>query len=125
MKTKLYKDFNQFSPNKQGFVYNENAVYQSIINIISVIKGEILFNFDFSMNLEEFLFELDSDTPSSETLLGSLVSAIEGFDNRITININQSEVVLKPDDNKLSISLVFGIQGFDGQNFEIQEDIEV
>ena len=69
-------------------VYNEDAIKNSLINIFSTMKGDRRMIPDAFIELHRILFEpMDQNTAS---LIGvELVSAIQKWDNRITvINFN-------------------------------------
>jgi phage baseplate assembly protein W len=71
-------------------VRNLNSVKQAIVSIIETRKGTRLFNEDFGMNLDGYLFE-HADKQTKSDLRDEITSAIDRFEPRVTV----LEVTLK------------------------------
>lgn len=117
----IYKDINQFTPDKAPYVTDAQSVFQSVINILRLSFNEIPFT-QTGINLDEELFELYNDQ-RSQRLLTRLAEIVEDRENRVTIDLQQSDVDLIRDRNRLSINLVFQIEGIGDQKFELLEEI--
>jgi hypothetical protein len=121
--TSLYKDINQFSPTSREYSVNEMAVYQSIINILRTSFSSIPFT-SWGADLEDELFEL-YDSANSRDLLLRISSGLSEEDNRVEVDIDASSLVFDAASNKLSIALIFQVEGIDGQKFEINETLSL
>ena len=85
---------------------NEEAVKQSIKNILMTDRGERLFNPILGSSIRAVLFE--DISPQSEHLLKAYVeSAIENFEPRA--NLIDIVATPMPDDNAYSVTIVFSI----------------
>lgn len=85
---------------------DEDAVKQSIINILLTNRGERLFNSSFGSDINRLLFE--NATPQTSAALLELIKlTIENFEPRADL----LDVVVSPlpDNNAYSITVVFGI----------------
>jgi phage baseplate assembly protein W len=119
---RLYRDVNQFNPTTRGYSDEERAVFQAVINIIQTRKGERMYDPNFGVDIEDFLFET-MDAESESAILAMVGSAIEEFEPRVEILYNISKVTSKPDDYKFELLLFFEIQGIEGQQYRIIESI--
>lgn len=122
MAINLYKDINQFNPTDRQYSLDERAIYQSVINIIQTRTGERLFNPDFGVDLDSYLFDT-MDANTEQSVLTVLGAAVENFENRVTIDYTNSEVRAKPETNELEIKLVFDIEGITDQSYQLIEAI--
>jgi len=120
--TVLYKDLNQFTPKIRDYSENAQAIYQSVYNIITTRKGERLFNPLFGVNLEDELFELN-DAGTQERIKIAISSGISEFEPRVTVDFSQTKINIEEDTNTIQISIVFSINGIEGQQFQIIENI--
>ena len=120
--TSIYKDINQFSPTIREYSTDARAIYQAVINLLRTPFSSIPFT-NWGIDLEEELFELYNER-DAQGLLFRIVSAISDQENRVIVDTSQSEVVLDFDNNRLSLILVFEIEGLSEGLFEIQEEIE-
>ena len=85
---------------------NEDAVKQSILNILLTNPGERLFNSIFGSELNKMLFE--NITPQTTLGIVSLIkSGIENFEPRA----NLIDVVASPspDENAYNITIIFSV----------------
>jgi phage baseplate assembly protein W len=117
----IYKDINQFNPTKVGYVSNAQSIYQSVYNIVTTRKGERIFNPRYGVFLEDSLFEF-SDDITRNLIISELINAVNEFEPRVNILVNESDVILQPNDNAIELTLIFEIQGIEGA-FEISEII--
>ena len=121
--TSLYKDINQFTPTSRPYVTDAQAVYQGVINILRIFRNEIPFS-NLGADLEEELFSL-YDQGEANTLLLRITSIVEENDSRVSVDTSLSEIKLVPDENRMELILVFGIDGIEGEQFQIVESIQV
>lgn len=87
--TKKYRDFSlNFTPNPAtgdvSLVSDENAITQSIKNIILTDKYEVPFKPNFGGNIRALLFELMSPFVTNDTRT-RIISAIENYEPRAEI----------------------------------------
>jgi phage baseplate assembly protein W len=122
MATTLYKDINQFNPTDREYSHDERAVYQAVVNIIQTRTGERLFRPDFGVDIDSYLFET-MDANTEQAVLTIIASAVERFENRVSIDFAKSEVRAKAETNELEIKLVFDIEGIDDQSYQLIESI--
>lgn len=120
MADKVYKDINQFNPTTLGksFRYDADAVYQAVVNILHTRKGERVFNPEFGLDLEDYLFEL-SDEGTEASVLSEINTQLKIYEPRVTVDFERSTVSVS-DRNKLNVDLIFTINGVDGELFQIE-----
>ena len=86
-----------------GYVYNEQAINNSLENILLTLTGERIFNVGFGSILPAQTFSQVSFS-QAETLLTELVNVIGFWENRI--NVVESEIEMIIDKHKNSVILV-------------------
>lgn len=115
----LYSDLNTISPTDSPLLFDFEAVYQALIILFNTRPGEILFNPEYGIDLEENLFELIDDS-SASSLYHQVFIAVSRFEPRVIIDNANSDLIAVPDKNRFELTLQFKIQGLDStQNFEI------
>lgn len=85
---------------------NEDAVKQSILNILLTNRGERFFNYNFGSDIKKILFE--NMTPQTSSMLVEFIkSSIENFEPRA----NLLDVKVNPyyDDNAYTVTIVFNV----------------
>lgn len=109
LKNKIYQDFfvsNFFSEDTKDLILldNEDAVKQSVINILLTNTGERLFNPTIGSEINKLLFENVSNQTTS-TLILLIKNAIENFEPRAKI----LDVIAspRPDENAYAVTIVF------------------
>lgn len=112
----IYSDLNQARGAHKALIEDIGAVYQSIHNILSTLKGERLFEPEFGADLEDLLFR-PMDEITAEFILNFTLDAIERWEPRVKLNSSQSEVTPVYPENKYEAELVFSIRGFEDQEF--------
>jgi phage baseplate assembly protein W len=90
--------------NDISVVENEDAVKQSIINILLTNTGERFFNSNFGSEINKMLFENISPQTSS-TLTSLIKSAIENFEPRA--QLEEVQCTPSPDENAYAVTVVF------------------
>lgn len=121
--TQFYRDVNSTSPTDRPDVTDVKAVTQSILNILRTRKGEIPFNPDFGLDLDENLFDLMNDA-TELLVLTSVFDSIENFEPRADIDTGASFVTLDEENNRIDITIYFNIKGFkDDQTFSVSDSL--
>jgi phage baseplate assembly protein W len=86
---------------------DEQAVKQSVINILSTNRGERPFDPDFGANIRNQLFE-NFDPIVKQLIDDDIRSALRNYEPRVRVlNV---QVDAKPDQNSIDISVEFEIQ---------------
>lgn len=116
-KTELYSDLNPYTPEYHEQLENLEAVYASLNSILATRPGERLFNPEFGIDLDSFIFDLM--TPETELLiLTTVFQKIAEWEPRVILDSGRSKVIPNYNDNQYELNLVFSIVGFGNQNFE-------
>jgi len=85
---------------------DEEAIKQSVINILSTNRGERPFLPYFGANIRSYLFE-NFDNVTSSLVEEEIRSALANYEPRV--RVTNVEVDARPDNNSLRISLEFDI----------------
>jgi phage baseplate assembly protein W len=89
--------------------YDENAIRNSLRNIFSTRKGQIILNPEFGSSLEQFLFESVDDF-NANIIGNTILQNISEFEPRIeVINVR---IMPKPDENMYKIALFYRYLNF-------------
>lgn len=113
----VYSDLNQRGAPENEKVFDLDAVYQSIENILQTDRGERFFRPDFGADLNRVLFELND--PDTESMVEKLiVDAIERWDSRLQVDYARTSVERIPDDNTLKLNLAFKVQGLPNRTIQ-------
>lgn len=86
----------------------DEAIRESILNILNTNILERFFNRGFGSDLKYFLFELMNDL-NAELLKNRLVSVIERNEPRVEVLFNRSIVIPNFDENRYDIFLTLKI----------------
>jgi len=110
-KTEFFSDFvNSFAKtpygNQLGRVTNEQAVNQSLRNLIFTNIGERLFQPTVGSNVWASLFEMN-DQPSLSTLEFYIENAIKNYEPRV--NPLKIEALSTADDHQIQITIVYNL----------------
>ena len=115
----LYSDVNALKPTEKPQLTDFEAVNMALITLFNTRPGEVAFNPEFGIDLEEELFEL-IDEISAAAIYSKVFVAINRFEPRVIIDNANSSLTPFPDENKYELTLVFSIQGMDEtQKFEL------
>ncbi|WP_455258652.1 GPW/gp25 family protein [Peptoniphilus asaccharolyticus] len=114
----IYSDLDQ-SLNSE-YVYNVNAIKQSIKNILSTRKGTRIFNAEFGSDIHKYLFEI-MDDHTSFALMNEIVIAVGRWEPRVTIEVGLSGVTADYQNGIYWVNIVFRIKSNPSElhNFEI------
>lgn len=98
------------NPNTEDFgtVKNENAIKQSVRNLIMTQFGERPFQFDIGSRVTGLLFE-PFDVFTAENIRDEITNTIERLEPRV--ELENVEVVLDELDDNLNISIEYTIVG--------------
>lgn len=91
-----------------GMVKNENAIKQSVRNLISTIFGERPFQPDIGSRVKGLLFE-NFDPFSVDAIRSEIVNVLERLEPRI--EVEGVDVIDESDLNALEVSLTYKIVG--------------
>lgn len=111
IKQRVYSDITSefvIHPNKKDVVLNENedAVKESIRNILRTRRGERFYNPSFGSDIYSILFE--NFTPQTEVQLRNYIeTSIDNFEPRA--KLISVDLTPYPDENGYSISIVFSV----------------
>jgi phage baseplate assembly protein W len=110
----LYSDINAITPYTTPQVIDINSVIQSISTIMKTHKTELLFLPEFGVDTENYIFEIIDDV-GALLLFQNIVNNITIWDPRVSLNLQLSSVVPNIDNNSYTATIVFNIQGVQGQ----------
>lgn len=112
-KVTLYSDLNQYEELQTDSVFNIEAIYQSIHNILATKKRERLFNPEFGSLVDNYLFEPIDDV-TSLGLYSVITDAIHRWEPRVRILHHLSSVSPFPEEHLYKVVLVFQVVGLQG-----------
>jgi phage baseplate assembly protein W len=113
----VYRDLNCFFPTIRPQLYDVEVIYQSLFNIFNTRPGEVLFQPDFGMPLEDELFEL-MDSATAFSLFSIVVNTVQRWEKRVSLDLALSKIIEYVDDNKYEMELSFTVNGMGNQLFE-------
>ena len=105
----FYSDLNQQDNLVDSKVYDLEAIYQSIHNIISTEKGQRLFLPEFGVNLWQYLFEPMTDAIVFQVYL-EIYEAIEIWEPRVKLS-NKSTYEPNYENHTIDLNIVFTLKG--------------
>lgn len=118
--THIYSDLNQSLTSE--YVYNVDAIKQSLNNILTTRKGTKIFNADFGSNLDKYLFEIMDET-TAFGILNEVIIAVNKWEPRVYVVSSQSGVTCDYTNGIYWVNLVFKIkdhlESTELHNFEI------
>lgn len=115
-KTKFFFDMNEDNPQVRPEVINAEAVGQWIRDYTMTRKGERLFNLDYGVELDDYLFDLITDE-NAVLLFASLTSQLTSYLPMVKVLTNSSVILPDTENNLYAIELAYEIVGFDGNNY--------
>jgi len=118
----FYSDINSQDPLVDDKIFDIESVYQSIENILSTRKGERLFLHDFGVDLDKYLFDLNSFGFELD-LFTEVYAAIDLYEPRIKIDMSESFVRANGDTHVAELVLVFSIIGKTFDKYVYQTDL--
>lgn len=107
----IWRDFNQFTPQKSAEVYDEYVVAQGLNNIFDCHKKGIFFMNDFGSYIDTLPFEINDEfTP--DLALSYIIEATDQFEPRAYIEQSKTTFLPLIDENRLDINVAFGLYAF-------------
>ena len=123
----VYKDTNEFYDgikDKIPELYNIDVIFQSIQNILTTPKGTRAFLPEFGCDLEQYLFELDTDVVR-ELILTEIFEAINKWEPRVKMIYNLSDVDAEnKDEHIFKIKVIFKVIGLNKERFKFSMKIK-
>ena len=113
MKYYVYSDIDENL--SSNFVFDVDAIKQSVRTILTTPKGSRMFRADFGCNLEDYLHEL-ADHSVAFQIYNENITAIYLWEPRVLIDASQSSVSL--DGHVYRVRLVFSIVGLGDSKFQ-------
>ena len=111
----VYQDIDQTL--KGNFIYDLQAINQSIYNLLTTPKGTRTFLAAYGTNIEGILFELD-DRVAKDLLYKEIIDAINFWEgNRIKLNTGATTVTTDPNTHEYVVNLVYNVVGLAGPTF--------
>lgn len=97
-------------PGTPPLITNKDAIFYSLYNLLTTVKGERLNLVTYGVDLPTYLFE-QIDSKTSNELRFAIVDAVKMWEPRVTVNTQQTTVEPLPDDNSYNLHLVFDLVG--------------
>lgn len=113
----VYSDLNQLNAPNNELVFDMDSAYQSIGNILQTERGERFFRPDFGADLSRLLFEIN-DAGTEAMVEKIIVDAIERWDGRLQVDYARTSVKRDPDNNQMTLSLAFKVEGLPRQTIQ-------
>lgn len=89
-----------------SIIRNDNAVLESVYNVLLTEPGERIMDPRFGTRLKRYLFD-PLDTITARSIMREIVSALQRYEDRVTdLNVI---VTPKPDLNTFEIEVIFSI----------------
>jgi len=103
-----FSDLNQYySLNKYDVdLYNDDAIAESLSNLINTSAGERFFNRGFGANLKTLLFEPISQGTADDIRM-LLYSAIKQYEPRVEVDYFGISITPYPDENLYSVVIYY------------------
>lgn len=117
----LYSDVNQSDFLDKGQQVDEDAVQQSLHNLIRTRKGQRVFHPEYGLDIEHLLFELIDDDIAFN-LRSMIKEAVTRWEPRVKISL--IKVTPDYDNNTYQLGLLYQIRGLEGRNFEFSENLQ-
>ena len=113
----LYSDINSLIGviGNTVLMLNEDAVLNSVINIISTRKGERIFDPEFGSKIPDLLFE-PIDAQTAHDIKISMILAIEKWEPRVKIHSGRTSVIPIPLEQYYQVTLAMFIVGIGFDN---------
>lgn len=106
-----------------GKVINNQAVDQSLDNILGLSSFDIFFN-QAGSNLEDLLFRI-MNKATADAIYFTLITAIARIDDRIEIDQTVSQVTPDYDTHSYDVLLKYSIKGLDETMYTYSRSIPV
>ena len=117
----LYSDINGNDAYNKPTVEDVDAVIQSVTNLLTIKRTELVFLPEFGIDLDSYLFEIIDDV-GALMLFQNIVNSINAFEPRVSLNLSLSTVIPDYDNNAYTAHIAFYIKGLNG-DFSITQII--
>ena len=118
----FYSDINQQDNLTDEKLYDLEAIYQSIHNIINTQKGQRLFLPEFGVDLWQFLFDPMSPAIQHQVYM-EVYRAIKVWEPRVEIQNSQSSYIGNPETHTIDLNIVFILKGELGEKYVYQTSL--
>jgi len=118
----FFKDLNDTNPTEKPEVLDIDSIKQSILDIVFTNEGEVPFTPDYGLSLDNYLFDLDADIAEFD-ILSSISAKLVKFDNRASLDIQNSSATMNSDINKLDLTLSFTVNGVSDSGFTLSASL--
>lgn len=111
MANTLYSDLNKnygLLGNTNPLSEDENAINDSLDNILTTIPGERLFNPHFGARVMDKVFD-PINNHTSFAMMTDMIVAINQWEPRIRLLLDQCRIIAKPDENRYEIVLRYEV----------------
>jgi phage baseplate assembly protein W len=108
----VYSDINNDKAYKKPLVTDLESVHQSVRNIMSIRKGQLLFLPQLGLTEENLIFEFVDDT-GALILLQSLFNEINLWDDRVILDYANSNVIPDYDNNSYTATISYRVKGLE------------
>lgn len=122
LKNFIYSDVNQYDPTNKGQLINGEVISQSLHIILTTRKGEVPFDPEFGIDLDDNLFDLVDDI-SALVIEREVIEAILSFEPRLELDLSSTKVVPFPDENKFEVIVVGFIVGLEEDSFSFTAEL--
>lgn len=118
----IFVDVNEKNPTERPLVTDGQAIAQMIEDLMSTRKGERLFDPEYGLDLQDYLFDL-MDEQSGVVVFREIRSEVRKYLPIVEVMDAQSSVIIDPDTNAFYIDLAFIIKGGTGQVFNVKRKV--
>lgn len=113
-----FRDINFFSPTKKSEVLDAEAVRQEMAMLFNTRPPERLFDPEYGIALDNFLFDLISQE-SADQIFFEIIAKVKRYVGSVTIDQGKSEVIPDPDNNRYILNLFFNINGASDGSYQM------
>ena len=106
----FYSDINQQDNLIDVKLYDIEAIYQSIHNIIYTEKNQRLFLPEFGVNLWQYLFEPMTFVTVKQVYM-EVYTALEKWEPRIKLHNSESSYIPNYETHTIDLNIVFSLKG--------------
>lgn len=112
----IYKDFNQKNIGQDTFIYNMEAIIQSVMNTIFTVPTQRVFRPAVGASLDFAIFAPINEITSSR-LRQILIDSVEKWEPRIIVDRNKSYINPNDIDEGYDIFLVYQVRGMGTEKY--------
>ena len=122
--TAIYSDLNEYIISANVLLFDFADILQALDNLFNTIPGERLFLPTYGVDLEQYLFELMTES-TAFAILSEITNAVNKWEPRVRVNFGLSTVTPDYSNKVYNLNLIFTIPGLEGntQQFSYQAGI--